>query len=182
MLEEGQEVVVAMAVTDRCLDQLHHDRRQRHRDLLAACRRQPEVEILAQQLGGERRRPVQSEQIGSPSANPVGTQAGAVEKVQERRARDPGLLGQGRHFRQRLDEQAEVEVVTDLDEPSLLIDAAPDRQLHDAAQIRLRGVVGRLRTGGDHHRLTFGDHVGVAADRRRQELDAAGARRCAYAG
>ena len=117
MLEQGQEVVVAMTVPDRGLDELPDDRRQRHRDLLASPGRQPEIEVLAQQLGGEGGRPVDREQIGRPPANPVGAQARAVEKVQERRPRHPGLLGQGRHLGQRLDEQAEVQVVTDLDQP-----------------------------------------------------------------
>src|SRR5262249_7705517 len=54
--EQREEVGVAVAAADRGLQELEHARGQRHRHLVLAGRRQPEVEVLAQQLGGEGRR------------------------------------------------------------------------------------------------------------------------------
>src|SRR5512140_1206082 len=52
-LEQSREVVVAMAPAEQGLDELVHQRGHRERDLLFPCGGQPEVEVLAQQGGGE---------------------------------------------------------------------------------------------------------------------------------
>ena len=144
--------------------------RHRQRHLQRPRRLQPQVEVLAQQLGGERGRPVPRNQVGRALAHPVRGQHGAVQELQERGPVGAALLGQAGHLDQRLDHHAQVQVVAQLDQPALLRRASMHHDPGHHVQIRPGPRKHIHRPGRDDARRSFGHHVRVPADRRGQEV------------
>ena len=83
------------------------------------------------------------------------------------------LLRQHRDLGERLRDNPEKDVVTDLDDAREL--ALPDIACRgsDHPEVRQRRVVGRLRPGADERKLACLDHFRVSRHGRRKQLDAA---------
>src|SRR5262245_60416872 len=76
LCEQRQEILVPQADADGRLDQLVDGGADRQRHLQRACRREAQVEVLAEQFGGERRGPVEGDQVLGPVPDPLRTKHG----------------------------------------------------------------------------------------------------------
>src|SRR5665213_1772362 len=115
-LEKAREVNVTQLVADQVHHDLMHQRRHWHRDVELARGLQPELEILAQQLAGERRREIEIDECRGLVTRESRTHDAAVEKLEVVSAGHAAAFGEHCGLGHDLCDHPEHEVVTDLDE------------------------------------------------------------------
>ena len=146
----------------------------RHRHVPFAAEREPEIEILAQQLGRKGRGPVEIDQRRRLVLGEHRAHHAVVHERQERVARHAHLVGEQRDLDQVLDHHAEHDIVCDLaDARELAVAHVGDTLRREHLDQRHRHFGVGLGTG--HHGRQFAglDHLGVAGYRRGQEAYAA---------
>jgi len=158
---------------DHRLHRVPRQRRKRHRHVETTRGVEPEIEILAQQLGRERDAEVEVHECRRLVARERRAQHALVHEVEEGVPRDPCLLRKDRDLGKRLRDDAEEDVVADLDDARELALADVARRRCDHLQVRKRGVECGARSRA-HERQPAGlDDLRVAGDGSRKQIDAA---------
>jgi hypothetical protein len=130
--------------SDQHLHDLLRRGRHRHRHAQVASELDAEVEVLAQEDGGERRREIRLHIGRRLVAGEQRAHDAAVDELEQGGARDAGLLGENGDLRQRLRDHPQQQVVADLREPGLLVVADVGRALPEEIQVWLNLAVGVL--------------------------------------
>ena len=146
-------------------------RRHRHRHVHFAGEFEAEIEVLAQQLRRERRRPVEIDQRRRFIAREHRAHHAIVEKGEKGVARHAHLVGQQRDLDQVLDDDAEHDIVRDLADARefAVADIGHAARREDLDQ-RHGDLAGGFRARHDGGQLAGLDHLGIAAHRRGDEI------------
>src|SRR5213594_2619523 len=112
--EERGEVLLGHAVTDQLLEQVAPQRRERHRNLEAPARVQPQVHVLPEELRRESDVKIEVHQSRRLVARKHGAHHALVQEVEEGMPRHARLLGEDRDLAERLGDDAKHHVVADL--------------------------------------------------------------------
>src|SRR5215469_855862 len=162
--DERSEVIGGVAGPDGLRDEHVGGGGQRHWHAEFPARGEAELEVLAEQGGSERRVKVEVDQRGRLVPGELRAEHRVVEECQERGAVHAAALGQHGDLAQRLDDDAEEDVVRDLDQAGGLALAAVRDAAAERRQQRRDGVERILRAGDGDGELARRDDLGVAAD------------------
>src|SRR6476469_6340137 len=133
-LDQGREVDVGVAGVDQLLHHAVYDPHRAQRRLQLVSSRYAQVEVLAQQLGGERGRVVLVDVRGGLVAAEDRAHHALVDEGQAVAPGHSALLGQPRDIGTRLGDDAQQQVVADLHEPGAVALA----DVRDAASEQLQ--------------------------------------------
>jgi hypothetical protein len=172
-LDQGSEVLVSVAMADQGLDQLVNKGRQRKRHLPLPGGGKAQIEVLAEELGGEGRVEVEVDEGRAFITGKCRTHHAIVKAVEECLPADPALLRENSDLGQRLRDHAEEEIVAELDDAGELAVADIGGAGAQQVQVRLRRAERVGGPGDGQCQLAGARHPGVAHHRRGQQRGAA---------